>query len=336
MHTIQNRRRFLASAAAAGAVGFLGPTTQAQAEPPPETTSVRLPRYIGSGYCWAGLYMAGELLRAEGFTDVRYVQGDKKVDHSVWIANNEMDFSVNYVPIHVASIDAGVPIRVLAGLHSGCLELIANDSVERITDLRGKRVGVYTLDSPPYVLVSLMAAYVGLDPVNDIEWVIEEHNFAEGFVAGKFDAFLGQPPRTQELRPKKIGHTILNSTIDAPWSQHFCCMISATADYVDKYPIATKRVLRAIFKGADLCASSPSWVAQQMVDRGFVPSYDLALQTLDDIRYDRWRDYDGEASLRFYALRMHETGMIKSSPQEIIANGTDWRFLEELKRELKA
>jgi NitT/TauT family transport system substrate-binding protein len=335
MQIVQSRRHFLASAAAAGVAGIVGRATEAWAEPPPETTSVRLPRYIGGAYCWAGVYIAGEILRAEGFTGIRYVQGDTSVDHSAWIAKNEMDFSVNYVPIHLASINTGVPIRVLAGLHSGCLELIANDSVERITDLRGKRVGVFTLDSPQYVLVSLMAAYVGIDPVNDIEWIIEEQNFAEGFVEGKFDAFLGQPPRTQQLRARKIGHTILNTTTDPPWSQHFCCMISATADYVNKYPVATKRVLRAIFRGADLCASNPSWVAQQVVDRDFVPSYEYALQTLNDIRYDRWRDYDAEASLRFYALRMHETGMIKSTPQKIIADGTDWRFLNELKRELK-
>jgi NitT/TauT family transport system substrate-binding protein len=335
MQIIQNRRCFLAGAAATGTAGLVGISTPAWAEPPPETTSVRLPQWRGGAYCWAGVYMAGELLRAEGFTDVRYVQGDPSVDQSAWIANNETDFSVNYVPIHVGSIDAGVPIRVLSGLHSGCLELIANDSVERITDLRGKRVGVFTFDAPPYVLVSLMAAYVGLDPANDIEWVIEPNDLAEGFIAGKFDAFLGQPPNTQKLRPRKIGHTILNSTTDAPWSQHFCCMISATADYVNKYPIATKRVLRAIFKSANLCASDPPLVARQMVDRGFVPSYEYALQTLNDIRYDRWRDYDAEASLRFYALRMHETGMIKSTPQAIIANGTDWRFLDELKRELK-
>ena len=67
----------------------------------------------------------------------------------------------------------------------------------------------------------------------------------------------------------------------------------------------------------------------------FRPSYDNALQTLNETRHDRWRDYDAEDSVRFYALRMQETGMIKSSPQQIIANGTDWRFLDELKRELK-
>jgi NitT/TauT family transport system substrate-binding protein len=334
MQITQNRRTFLAGLTAVGGASLIGTSTPAWAEAPPETTSVRLSRYIGGAYCWAGLYMAGELLRAEGFTDVRYVQGDKSVDHSVWIANNEMDFSLNYVPIHLTSIDAGVPIKVLGGLHSGCLELIANDrsTASRICGASGL---VYILCFAAILVVSLMAAMSGSIPSTTSNGSsCQAIRRWRKFLAGKFDA-LGQPPRVQELRARKIGHTILNTTIDQPWSQHFCCMISATADYVNRYPIATKRVLRAIFKGADLCASNPPLVAQQMVDRGFVPSYDYALQTLNDIRYDRWRDYDAEASLLFYALRMHETGMIKSSPKTIIAEGTDWRFLDELKRELK-
>ena len=72
-----------------------------------------------------------------------------------------------------------------------------------------------------------------------------------------------------------------------------------------------------------------------MVDGGFVDHYDYALQTLSDVRYDRWREFDPEDTMRFYALRMHETGLIKMDPQKIIAKGTDWRFLNELKRELK-
>jgi NitT/TauT family transport system substrate-binding protein len=149
------------------------------------------------------------------------------------------------------------------------------------------------------------------------------------------DAFLGTPPQPQELRAKKVGHVIIDTTTDPPWSQHYCCMISATTNYVDKYPLATKRILRAMFKAADLCASNPALVAQQLVEQGFVTGYDYAFQTLGDIRYDRWREYDPEASLRFYALRMQEIGMIQSSPQQIIADGTDWRFLSELKQELK-
>jgi NitT/TauT family transport system substrate-binding protein len=320
----------------AGAAGVVGLPQPLHAEEQLETTTVRLPRWIGSSYCWAGAYIAGELMRADGFTDVRYVQGDEKVDQSEWIAHGETDFSVNFSPVQTASIDAGVPIKVLSGLHSGCLELIANESIRSVVDLRGKRVGVDGLNNSRHVWLSLMSAYVGLDPVNDIQWVLtEKAKPTELFVQGKIDAFLGTPPQPQELRAKKIGHTILNNAVDRPWSQYFCCMISATTDYVTKYPVATKRVLRSILKAADLCVSDPAMAAQQMVDREFVPSYDYALQTLEDIRYDRWRDFDPEDSLRFYALRMQETGMIKSSPQEIIANGTDWRFLNELKRELK-
>ena len=71
------------------------------------------------------------------------------------------------------------------------------------------------------------------------------------------------------------------------------------------------------------------------MDKGFTTNYDHALQALKEIPYGKWREYDPEDTLRFYALRLHEVGMIKSSPQKIIAEGTDWRFLNEIKMELK-
>ena len=91
----------------------------------------------------------------------------------------------------------------------------------------------------------------------------------------------------------------------------------------------------AILKAADLCAAEPGRVAQRLVDGGFTSRYDYALQSMNDIPYGKWRDYDPEDTLRFYSLRLREVGLIESSPQKIIAEGTDWRFLDELKRELK-
>ena len=99
--------------------------------------------------------------------------------------------------------------------------------------------------------------------------------------------------------------------------------------------MATKRVLRAISKAADVCTSEPERTAQFLVDKGYTNSYDYARQTMQDVIYGRWREYDPEDTVRFYALRLHEAGMIKSSPQKIIAQGTDWRFLKELKKEMK-
>ena len=73
-----------------------------------------------------------------------------------------------------------------------------------------------------------------------------------------------------------------------------------------------------------------------LVDGGFTPRYDYALQALQDVPYDKWREYDAEDAMRFWALHLHDVGFVKSSPQKIIVGETDWRFLNELKRELKA
>jgi NitT/TauT family transport system substrate-binding protein len=138
------------------------------------------------------------------------------------------------------------------------------------------------------------------------------------------------------LRARHIGHVIVNTAVDRPWSDYFCCMLNGNREYVRKYPVATKRVVRAILKAADICATEPARTARRLVDRGVTPRYDYALQTVRELPYDKWREYDPEDTVRFYALRLHEVGLIKSSPNKIIADGTDWRFLDEVKRELKA
>jgi NitT/TauT family transport system substrate-binding protein len=143
------------------------------------------------------------------------------------------------------------------------------------------------------------------------------------------------PPEPQELRAKQLGHVVVNTALDRPWSQYFCCMVAGNQAFVQKHPVATKRALRAILKAIDLCALEPERVARSLVDKGYTARYDPALQTLREIPYGTWREYEPEDTVRFYALRLHEAGMFKSSPQKILAQGTDWRFLHALKQELK-
>jgi NitT/TauT family transport system substrate-binding protein len=111
-------------------------------------------------------------------------------------------------------------------------------------------------------------------------------------------------------------------------------MLIGNAEFVRRNPIANKRVVRAMLMATDICAAKPNWVAQRLVDRGFTPRYDYARQGLDDVSYRNWREYDAEDAVRFYALRLREIGMIKSSPDKILATGTDWRFIKEVRREL--
>ena len=112
-------------------------------------------------------------------------------------------------------------------------------------------------------------------------------------------------------------------------------MIGATREYIRNYPIATKRAMRAILKATDLCVSDTTGVARLLVDGGFTPRYDYALQTLSENPYDKWREYDAEDTMRFYALQLYDAGLITRSPTKILAEGTDWRFFNELRRELK-
>jgi NitT/TauT family transport system substrate-binding protein len=335
MQIRQNRRRFLASLSATGAAGILGARATLADQAPPETTTIRLGRL--PNLCLAPQYAAEELLRAEGFTDIRYVAAGAGISASQKIASGEVDFSLNFAAPLVIPIAAGDPITVLAGVHSGCFELFANERIRRITDLKGKTVGVPSLGSGPHVFVASMLTYVGLDPKKDVRWVTSQSvRPKELFAQGKIDAFLGFPPEPQELRARNIGQVIVNCSVDRPWSQYFCCMLAGNTEFIREHPIATKRVLRAILKVTDLCVAEPERVAQRLVDGGFTPRYDYALQTLTEVPYGMWREYDPEDTMRFYALRLHEAGMITSTPNALIADGTDWRFLNELKRELKA
>ena len=330
---MRNRRSFLINLALAGAAGFIG-AAPSFAEEPPETGTIRLPKI--AGICVAPQYAAEELLRSEGFTDIVYVEARAGTDQAMKLAEGSIDIGMNFVAPTMIPIDAGKPVTALAGVHPGCFELFAKESIRSITDLKGKSVGVGALGREPSSVPGSLATYVGLDPVADIDWVVSPSvKPMELFADGKIDAFLGFPPEPQELRARKIGHVVVNSTTDRPWSQYFCCMLFGNAEFVRKNPVATKRALRAILKAADLCVAEPQRVARQLVDGGFTRRYDFALQTMNEVPYGKWREYDPEDTMRFYALRLHEAGMIKSSPQKIIADGTDWRFLDELKRELK-
>ena len=333
MQIRQNCRHFLASLSAAGAVGTLGARGSLADDGPPETTTIKLAYY--SNNCLAPLLVAEDLLRAEGFTDIRYVAVPELFTIPELVARGDCHFANTFAGTLVSHMDNGLPITGLSGVHSGCYELFAHEPVRTISELRGKRVAIQDLNSDGYYYMAIIAAHVGLDPRTDFEWVTSPGgNPMEVFAQRQADAFLAFPPEPQELRDRNIGRVIISTIQDKPWSQYLCCVLFSSRQFVHDHPIATKRYLRAILKSADYCADQPESAAQRLVKAG--SRYEYALQTLTEIKYREWRYYDPEDTMRFYALRLHEAGMIRSSPNEILAEGTDWRFLNELKRELKA
>jgi NitT/TauT family transport system substrate-binding protein len=336
----QSRRQFLKTSAGLGfsaaGMALLGAcgsvaTPNAHAETL-ETTTLRLNNVVG--LCLAAHVLAEDMLKDEGFTDVRIIKdalGPLKT-----VASGEADIDSTFSAVLVRQLDAGDPIVVLGGLHTGCFELFGTPQIKMISDLKGKTIAVAQLGSSQHVFLSSMLAYVGLDPAKNVTWVT--YPFAEAMkllAEGKIDAYMAFPPESQELRAKQIGQVVVNSMMDKPWSQYFCCMVAANRDFVKKNPVATKRALRAFLKAADICALQPERAARIMVDKGYTDNYDYALDAMHNVAYNRWREYDPEDTLRFYALRLHEAGMVKSGPDEIIARGADWSFLNQIKQEMK-
>jgi len=352
MPIAQSRRRFLANVAFAGAAGLGGAGVvglgngrkSLAAEPPPETTKLRLLEQPVT--CFAPQWAARELLYDEGFTDVQYMTWGRDT-RAFWAEKNLLsgvvDISVSFLPTALIEIDAGAPLVWLAGAHIGCIELLGGERVRSTRDLKGKTVLITSFRDYVHSFVSMFVAYVGLDPKKDINWlIVPKINFSEvgqQLANGSIDVFMAGPPWASMLRERKIGHMLVNSTTDKPWSQYFCCMIASTKEFVRRNPVATKRAVRALVKAIDLCASDPERVARLLVERNVPQFYDwhyeYILQGLKEIPYGQWREFDPEDSVRFYALWMRDVGMIQKHPQEIIDEHSDWRFLNELKRELK-
>lgn len=336
-----SRREFLGRMTTAGAAGVLAfKPGLAVAEPPPETTSIRIVQDPSIPVlCYGPQYVATEMLKLEGFTDISYTpytEEDGAMDSPI-LASGRADITGTWVADTILTADRGEPVVALSGMHVGCTEIIAQKGIQSIRELKGKKFGLLAPGSAEQGWLSILFSYIGLDPLNDIEWVVHPYEeWSELFAAREIDALLLWPPDAQVYRNQKLGNVILDTGMDKPWKDYFCCIIAGNQDYVDKHPIATKRAIRAMLKATDLCALEPELAAKTVINNGFPAEYETALQVFSEIPYALWRDLDPEDTFRFYALRMHQLGLIEQTPEALIAKNTDWRFLKELKQQLKA
>ena len=334
--TIITRRDFLSGTTALGAASLLGWPEISRAEPPPETTRFRIAH--GPFICYAPQFLAEEFLRLEGFTEIEYVPVPADNTYVSMVREGKVDLGIFGPSSAVAAIDTGWPVVMLTGVHVGCWEFFANESVNSVRDLKGKSIAVTGIGGVDHLWIASILGYVGIDPGRSVNWVPTK-KLSESmrlYLEGKVDAFLAFPPQPQELHRKKIGRVIINTILDRPWSQYFCCMAGMPREFIAKNPVATKRAIRALLKAADVCANEPERAARYLEEKGYEPRYDIGLEVIKSLPYNHWRDWNPEDTLRFFALRLHEVGMINTTPNRIIAQGTDWRFLNELKKELKA
>lgn len=186
------RRRFLANTSAMGAASLLGFPGTAASEPLSETKRIRL--LHTPAICLAPQYLAEDLLHLEGFSEVEYVE-TADVNSLEDLAAGRADVSMWDAYGALPVLDAGKPVVLIGGIHAGCYELFATGGIHGIRDLKGKSVAVYALGDGSHILVASMLAYVGMNPIKDVQWLAGERaeDAMRLFTEGKADAFLGFP-----------------------------------------------------------------------------------------------------------------------------------------------
>ena len=227
----------------------------------PETTTIRFPGG-GSGTCVSPIFLAADFLRADGFSDVKYVPVTSDADFVPGVSAGDMDMAMQTAAITVTQADTNSPYVHLAGIHVGCFELFAAPGIRSMSGLKDKRVAVGSLESASGIYTAAMAAYIGLDPHRDITWVTDPPADAlQAFAAGQIDAFMAGPQQPPQLHKLGLNNVIVSMNSDRPWSHQFCCMLIANRAFVQNNPVAAKQAVRAVLKATDLCATDPAGAA---------------------------------------------------------------------------
>ena len=315
-----------------------------------ETTTVRIVYPVD---CDPGLVLAERYLLEEGFTHVQFV--NTEFTARGWITKNLADFACAHSEFAVGAIADGLPLVVLSGLHSGCLELWVRDGITDVHDLRGKRISVRVKDIRDmfYAWFAILLGTIGiaLKDVDFVEAGPEDYpGMVRAFTNGRADAVLAGGPQGPRLKrlPIRPGHVILETMTQMPWSQYFCCNLVANRDWARQNPIATKRVTRALLRATDAAASDHTSAARDAVAviaarskeiggpaaSGNFEDESIVTDTMAMCTYN-WRELDPEDTLRFFALQLANVGLVTSTPHQIIA-GSNFAYMRQLKGELKS
>ena len=171
----------------------------------------------------------------------------------------------------LVAMDDGHPLVILAGVHVGCYQLFGTNGVRTVRDLKGKTVAVPALGSGPHLLLSIIAANIGLDPRKDITWVDASRR---GVDRPSSPRARSTPSWASRRSPRSCAPRRSGTSWSTPPPTSRGLSTSAawwprTGSSSRKHPVATKRALRAILKATDVCAREPARAAQFLVDKGY-------------------------------------------------------------------
>jgi NitT/TauT family transport system substrate-binding protein len=187
------------------------------------------------------------------------------------------DITHHLVMYFLKPIEQGLDVRFLGGVHTGCLRVQTgvNSPIHKIEDLRGKRIGVPGMGTPPFVFANRVLGTHGVDPSTEISWkVFPAGELGLALTKGEVDAVADAEPIGTLLVADGRARNIegMDEATDEPYASEYCCEIIGNGKWIDANPDSAARATRAILKGAVWVQQNPKAAAQLAVDKKYLAS----------------------------------------------------------------
>jgi NitT/TauT family transport system substrate-binding protein len=186
-------------------------------------------------------------------------------------------FDANYTLIMylLKPIEQGLDVKITGGIHSGCLrvQVGAESDIRTASDLKGKRIGIPTMGSPPFLFTSRVLVASGMDPRKDVEWVtVASDVMALALKNGQVDAVANSEPVGSILAAAENVRTIADQAVDPPYRDEYCCAVVVSGKFAARDPEAAAKVTRAMMKGARWVDENPTEAATLSVEEKYIAS----------------------------------------------------------------
>src|SRR5215471_12342949 len=205
------------------------------------------------------------------------------------LALGSYDITHHLVMYFLKPIEQGLDVRFLAGIHRGCLRVQAgvNTNIRTIEDLKGKRIGVPGMGTPPFVFANRVFGTHGVDAGKDITWkVYPAGELGLAIDKGEVDAVADAEPIGSLLIAEGKVRNIADQIMDSPYKDEYCCEVIANGKWVDANPDTAARATRALLKGAKWVETNPKAAALLAVEKKYLASTpELNTVALARLRY---------------------------------------------------
>jgi NitT/TauT family transport system substrate-binding protein len=207
------------------------------------------------------------------------------------LALGAYDITHHLVMYFLKPIEQGLDVRFLGGVHTGCLRVQTgvNSPIHKIQDLKGKRIGVPGMGTPPFVFANRVFGTHGVDASKDITWkVYPAGELGLALKKGEVDAVADAEPIGSLLIAQGLARNVegMDEATDMPYANEYCCEIIANGKWVDANPDTAARATRAILKAAKWVQENPKAAAQLAVDKKYLAStVELNTVALSRLKY---------------------------------------------------